>query len=317
MKLEKILEDVEILEKEIDLTVEVEDVFDDSRKVITNSLFIAHKGLFTDGHLYIEEAIKKGCNVIVCEDKEIYFKLKNVNKVLVKDGRKAKAEIAANYYLHPAKQLKMIGVTGSKGKTTSTFMIKNILDNAGIKTGLIGTIYTAIGDKVLLKNRLTTPDSIELQKILRIMVNEGVKVVVMEVSSQALKLDRVHKIKFDIALFTNIYKEHLNKNEHKDMREYLDEKLKLFKNADFGVINFDDFAREEFKKQIKNYYTFGIANKADFNATDINIRSTGVNFMTNINNRYSRITSKIPGSYTVFNALRKYCGYNKIRDKFR
>ena len=302
MNINALLKDVTILEKQIDEELDVVDISDNSKNIKEGFLFIAHQGFKVDGHDYINEAIKLGANIIVCENKEYYDKIKG-NKVLVEEGRKAKAIIARNYYLNPAKEMKIIGVTGTKGKTTSTFMIKSMLDQAGVKTGLIGTIYTVIGDKVIQKNERTTPDSIELQKILRIMANENVKYVVMEVSSQALKLDRVYGISFEVGLYTNIYKEHLNKNEHGSMMEYLNEKLKLFKNSKYAVINQDDFAREYVKKASKEYKTYGIANKADFNATDINIRSTGVDFITIIEKKVIRIATKIPGRYTVFNAL--------------
>ena len=309
MKIIDLIKDVEIIESDVNFEIDIADIFDNSKKVTENGCFIAHKGFVFDGHDYINEAIEKGAILIVCENKEVYGNLTNVNKVLVNDGRKAKAIIARNYYLNPAKELKIIGVTGTKGKTTTTFMIKSILDKSGVKTGLIGTICTAIGDKVIHTNERTTPDSLELQKILRIMVNENVKFVVMEVSSQALKLDRVYGIEFEISLYTNIYKEHLNKNEHANMTEYLNEKLKLFKNSKVSVVNEDDFGKEFVKNVSQKVITYGLANKSNYNATDINIKSTGVDFITLIEKKPVRISTKIPGRHSVFNALRinSYC----------
>lgn len=312
MKIKEMLQGVDIVKSDIiDEEQDIINITDYSKEINEGFAFIANAGYDFDGNDFIEEAEKLGAKLIVCENEEKYNTVKT-NKVLVKEGRKAKAIIAKNFYLDPQKELTLIGVTGTKGKTTTTFMIKNILDKANIPTGVIGTIAIMIGDKTIMKSVNTTPDSIELQRTLRIMVNEGIRYVIMEVSSQALKLDRVYGFTFDYAIFTNIYKEHLSKKEHANMKEYLQAKLKLFENAKFGVINEDDFAREYFKKLTPEHLTYGIANKSDFNATDINIRSTGVDFITIIDKKAVRINTKIPGRYTVYNALAAIAVTNKI-----
>ncbi len=231
----------------------------DSRKAETGSLFVCIKGYQTDGHDYIEEAVKRGVVAVVVQE-NIFFKeqrlfslqhtqlLKQITVIAVPDTRIALAEIAAAFYCYPAKEMQIVGVTGTKGKTTTTYMIREGLKRAGHKTGLIGTVEVdADGVKTeRFKSEIhTTPESLELQQYLREMADAGCDSVVMEVSSQALKLHRVEGIHFAIAVFTNLGEDHIGPGEHADMQEYLACKRKLFMQTELAVGNQNDIHLEE------------------------------------------------------------------------
>ena len=237
MLLQYLLEDFE--EKEIigNSDVKINKIEYDSKKIEDGDLFVAISGLKEDGHDYIEEAIKKGASSIVVKENYDVPEVQNVTYVKVKDTRIALAKLAAKYYDNPASKLKMIGITGTKGKTTTAYMIRDILLASGKKTGMIGTIYNTYGDKKIEAIR-TSPESLDLQKLLKDMVDADMEYVVMEVSSHALDLNRVYGIHFIIGVFTNLSQEHLD--YHKTMENYLNAKAKLFENSDFAIINSDD-----------------------------------------------------------------------------
>jgi len=219
------------------------------------------------------------------------------------------AIVASNFYGNPASKLKLIGVTGTKGKTTVTFMIKAILDKVGIKTGLIGTVANYIGDKNLGESVRTTPDSIELQRLLRQMVEEKVEVVVMEVSSLSLKQHRVDTLKFDVGMFTNFSRDHISDKEHPTMEDYFDSKLKLFNMSKVGYINVDDFNVAKIKNidlpcEIK---TYGVDNMAGLVAKDITVTNSTVDFKVKIGTRNERVKVGIPGRFSVYNSLAAIC----------
>ena len=201
--------------------------------------------------------------------------------------------------------MQLIGITGTKGKTTTTFMIKSILERQGIKTGLIGTIATYIGDKKLEDSDRTTPDSIKLQSYFAQMVEAGCKACVMEVSSQSLKLHRVDGCDFNIGVFTNFSEDHISEKEHSDMEDYFNSKVKLFNMCPLGFINIDDINTIKVPSLAPNctVKTYGIDNECDMLAKDITITNSYVDFKVKLNGKNERIKTDIPGRFSVYNSL--------------
>lgn len=301
MLLQYLLEDFE--EKEIigNSDVKINKIEYDSKKIESGDLFVAISGLKEDGHDYIEEAIKKGASSIVVKESYEVPENQNVTYVKVKDTRIALAKLAAKYYDNPASKLKMIGITGTKGKTTTAYMIRDILLVSGKKTGMIGTIYNTYGDKKIEAIR-TSPESLDLQKLLKDMVDADMEYVVMEVSSHALDLDRVYGIHFIIGVFTNLSQEHLD--YHKTMENYLNAKAKLFENSDFAIINSDDIYTPRLERMIKcKTAKYGLDNEANITAVDVRVNNNYVDFKMYINKMLQTVTINIPGRYTVYNAL--------------
>ena len=301
MLLQYLLEDFE--EKEIigNSDVKINKIEYDSKKIEDGDLFVAISGLKEDGHDYIEEAIKKGASSIVVKENYDVPEVQNVTYVKVKDTRIALAKLAAKYYDNPASKLKMIGITGTKGKTTTAYMIRDILLASGKKTGMIGTIYNTYGDKKIEAIR-TSPESLDLQKLLKDMVDADMEYVVMEVSSHALDLNRVYGIHFIIGVFTNLSQEHLD--YHKTMENYLNAKAKLFENSDFAIINSDDIYTPKLERMIKcKIAKYGLDNEANITAVDVRVNNNYVDFKMYINKMLQTVTINIPGRYTVYNAL--------------
>ena len=208
----------------------------DSRKVEENDIFVCIKGFATDGHKYINKAIENGAKVIIIQD-DVKIQNENIIVIKVSDTRKTLACIGANYYNNPSKKMKVIGVTGTNGKTTTTFMIKDILEAAGKKVGLVGTIANYIGKEKIHTER-TTPESLELQELFSEMVEKGVEYCIMEVSSHSLELDRVYGIQFEGGIFTNLTRDHLD--FHKTFENYYKAKFKLFERSRIKLVNIDD-----------------------------------------------------------------------------
>ena len=233
---------------------------------------------------------------------------------MTKDTRKALAICSCNFYDNPSRKFKLIGVTGTKGKTTTTFMIKSILEKAGYKVGLIGTIATYINGKMISESSRTTPESIELQRTFSKMVEQGVEYVVMEVSSQSLKYHRVEGCQFDIVLFTNFSEDHISEKEHPNMQDYFESKLKLFKMCDNGIINVDDIQVSKVPKLFpdSNIMTYGIDNYCEVLAKDITITNSYVDFRVKISDRNERVKVCIPGRFSVYNSLAAICVAKKI-----
>ena len=237
----------------------------DSRKVAPGSLFVAVRGYNTDGHQYIRKAVENGAAAILAEEDGDW----GVPVAVCPDTRRGLAEVGAQFYGNPAEKLKIIGVTGTNGKTTTTYLIKQVLDLLGYKTGLIGTNQNIIGEKAVPAAR-TTPESLDLQEMLHDMVEAGVSHVVMEVSSHSLALSRTHGIKFHEAVFTNLTQDHLD--FHETMENYMACKALLFSQARHGVINIDDPFGEEMKKRAScPVMTYGIENKADIRGKNIRL----------------------------------------------
>ena len=296
---------VEEIEKETkgNLNIEINKIEYDSNKIEKGDLFVAIKGYKQDGHDYINEAIQNGAAAVVIEKTEA-SKVQvpeEVSLIVTENTRKTLAELAAKFYNYPAIKLRIIGVTGTKGKTTTAYMIRDIMLAAGKKIGMIGTIYNTYADKKIESYR-TSPESLELQKLLRDMVDAGMEYVVMEVSSHALELFRVHGIKFELGVFTNLAREHLD--FHGDMENYLSAKAKIFDQSIFGVINADDIYTPKLLKKVKcKYVKYGLDNEANISATDIRINNNYVDFKMYINKQLQTITVPIPGKYTVYNAI--------------
>ena len=238
MELKKILVGLEGIKAKGSVDLEIKGIEKNSKEVKEGYMFVAIKGFSVDGHKFIAGAIENGATAVMVEegcDLKALNIPENVTILMVPDTRKALAICSSNFYGNPSAQLKLIGVTGTKGKTTTTFMIKEILEKAGKKVGLIGTIATYINGKRIKDSDRTTPESLELQQTFRQMVDEGVEVCVMEVSSQSLKLHRVDGCQFNIVLFTNFSEDHISEKEHPTMEDYFNSKLKLFEMCKTGI----------------------------------------------------------------------------------
>ena len=282
----------------------VTSIENDSRKVSAGSLFFCIRGAVTDGHKYAQDVAAKGAAVIVAEEKVDVPE--NVTVVLTPDSRRAMALIACAWYDHPSRKLRMIGVTGTKGKTTTTYMIRSILEGAGIRTGLIGTIDTIIGDEVIPSEH-TTPESVTVQEYLDRMVKAGITVCVMEVSSQALMLDRTAGIDFELGIFTNIEPDHIGPAEHESFEDYLACKARLFKQCGTGILNYDDpHLSQILEGHTCEVETFGFGEGADLRALDEKL-VTGKGWL-GISYRLEgllnmEVTVDIPGRFSVYNSM--------------
>lgn len=299
MKLKDILNSVTVAELHADLSTECSSLCYDSRKASTGSVFFAICGFETDGHLYIPSAIERGAAVIVCERKPEL----DVPYVLVSDCRYALAIASCNYFGNPSDQMIVIGLTGTNGKTTSSYLIKHILEKVcGDKVGLIGTNGNMIGDTVLHSDR-TTPESYELQKLFREMLDAGCKYVVMEVSSHSLKLSRVAGIHFASSTFTNLTQDHLD--FHKTMDDYAASKRSLFSVSDAACVNLDDeWSRYMLKGCPVKTLTYSLdCESADLYAGSVKCTSKGVSFRLHYLNREYDASLQIPGLFSVHNAL--------------
>lgn len=295
MKLSDILDGVEILNTYDD--TEVIDVAQDSRLVKEGTLFVCVKGAAFDGHTVAKEMLDKGaCAVVVERD------LGLDKQILVKNSRASFSPICANFYGNPAKRLKLIGLTGTNGKTTTTFLIKQILENVGKKVGLIGTVQNMICDEVY-PAKYTTPDPYELQKLFKMMVDAGCEYCVMEVSSQALAQGRVNGLHFEIGAFTNLTQDHLD--YHKTWENYFNSKRILFENCDIAVTNADDENGLKIVDGLnfKKLVTYAVdTNHASFIAKNVSFKSNGVEYEL-VGDTIGRCSCPIPGRFSVYNSL--------------
>lgn len=288
-----------------EITQEVSGFTSDSRKVEKDTLFICIKGANFDGHDAINEVIEKGAKAILVE-KEVEVSDPEVAVLQVEDSRYAMAFIAANFYGNPANQLKVIGITGTKGKTTTTYLVKSILEHAGHKVGLIGTIEAIIGDEHIPANN-TTPESTLIQEYFRKMVDAGCDTVVMEVSSQGLMMHRTQGFTFEMGIFTNIEPDHIGPNEHKDFADYMQCKGRLFKQCKVGIVNGDDPHYQDVTAgHTCKLETYGFGEKNDLRATDIRfVKDAGILGMSFAVQGLMDMKSHIntPGRFSVYNAL--------------
>lgn len=304
MKLTDLLESMEYTCLQGEVDVEISSLVYDSRKVQPGSVFVCICGAVVDGHSFAPQVIEKGASVLVVE-KEVTAP-EGVTLIQVDNTRTALACLSAAYFGYPAKELVTIGVTGTKGKTTTTYMIRSILEHAGISTGLIGTIETIIGEEHIPAAN-TTPESYVVQETFRKMADFGCKVVVMEVSSQGLMLDRVGGFTFDYGLYTNLEPDHIGPNEHSSFEEYLQCKAKLFRQCKHGILNRDDKHMDEILQgHTCTVETYGFAKEADLRADGMQLLqkqgNLGVSFQTN--GKLTQIYELgIPGEFNVHNAL--------------
>lgn len=307
MKLSEVLKGIEEIEVRGDLEIDIPSIAYDSRKVENGGMFVAIVGFKTDGHNYIESAIQSGAKVIAMQEGAYDAGMipDGITVVFSKDTRKFLPMVACNFYGNPTRELKVVGVTGTKGKTTTTYMIKSILEHAGKKVGLIGTIANYVGDKCYESER-TSPESLDLQRMFREMVNNKCDVAVMEVSSHSLALDRVWGIDFDIGVFTNLTQDHLD--FHKTFDNYLAAKAKLFTMCKEGFVNCDDmYAKKLMDMATCPITTYGIDNNPFVSARDIIITNSYSDFKMPFNKVIQRIKVDIPGRFTVYNALAAIC----------
>ena len=289
----------------------VQNIRYDNRKIEQGDAFVCVKGFKVDGHSFIGDAIKKGAkSLIVQEDVSVE---EDITIIKVKDTRKALAIMSSNYFGNPKDKLKIIGITGTNGKTTSAFIIKSILEKAGFMTGLIGTIANYIGNKKVDAVR-TTPESYELHELFKNMVDAGVEYCVMEVSSHSLELDRVYGVQFEEGIFTNLTRDHLD--FHKTFENYYNAKFKLFERSNHSIINLDDpyganIVKDIEEREVKTKVsTFSIEKESDFKAFEIKSHSNGSEFKVNLES-IEEFSINIPGEYNIYNSLGCIiCAYN-------
>lgn len=299
--MEKLLNNIDYKLINGTLDANINNIVIDSRKADANSLFVCLVGSNVDGHDFLEMAYNNGCRNFLVE-KDICFRDANIIKV--NDTRKTLSKISQNFYNHPSNNLTTIAITGTKGKTTTAAMIKSIIEATGEKCGLIGTLGVYIGDKHF-KTMNTTPESLDIQYYFNEMVQKGCKYVVMEVSSQALKVGRVEGMTFDYGIFTNLSEDHIGENEHKDYNEYRECKSKLFQMCKVGILNKDD---KEYDKMIENatcdIKTFGMMKDSTYKVNAYNFLNEdgkiGMTFNVNGTYDYDVFT---PGKFSVYNAL--------------
>ncbi|MGN1116109.1 MAG: UDP-N-acetylmuramoyl-L-alanyl-D-glutamate--2,6-diaminopimelate ligase, partial [Candidatus Ornithomonoglobus sp.] len=281
--------------------IDISGIAYDSRKVSEGNVFVCIKGYETDGHKYAASAVKNGAAVIVAEDKIEA----DVPVIYVKDSRKTIAELACTFYGSPAEKLSLVGITGTNGKTTITYLVKSILEAAGKIVGVIGTNQNIIGDKVLLTKSTTptTPNALELQQLFTEMVYNGADYVVMEVSSHALELERVYGCEFAVGVFTNLTQDHLD--FHKTMENYLNAKAKLFGISKKGVVNFDDEGGKKIaaKGECADIMKVGLEDGCDLKAENIRFSSRGAEFDMIYKGVKYAAKIQIPGRFSVYNAI--------------
>ena len=304
MKLKELLKELNYQKVIGHLDQDIQQIDYDSRKVNEGSLFVCISGANVDGHRFIDSAIEKGARVIVVE-KEVEYK-ENVTYIHVSDSRYALALLSCAFFQHPSRQMTVIGLTGTKGKTTTSYMVQSILENAHQNVGIIGTIGSIVNGQ-FRETKNTTPESFELQKMMREMVDGGTQYCVMEVSSQALMLNRVAGIDFDYGIFTNLSPDHIGENEHHSFEHYMSCKKKLFQMCKVGLFNKDD---EHYEDMIEGatceIKTFSIQNSSDLRALQIQLfkekGNLGVRFQTEGVFQASFQTN-IPGNFSVYNSL--------------
>src|SRR4030095_16402099 len=295
----------------------VESIAYDSRRVQRNGLFVALRGEKTDGHEFIGQAIEKGASVIVTEREE---KNPRVTSLVVENARTALADLSANFYGHPARKLKLAAVTGTNGKTTTTFLIKHICEKAGLRCGLLGTVRYEIGDRVLPAVR-TTPESLDVQELLAQMVNAGCKAAAKEVSSHALAQDRVRGLEWDVAVFTNLTQDHLD--FHGTMESYFVSKPKLFaqlgsqkkKSKPVAIVNIDDRYGEQMLNKIDKrvaVVTCGMGVRADFRASNYRVEFSGTSYQLDARGKSYLVRVPLIGRFNVANSVAALAAANAL-----
>ncbi|MGI8431038.1 MAG: UDP-N-acetylmuramoyl-L-alanyl-D-glutamate--2,6-diaminopimelate ligase, partial [Chthoniobacterales bacterium] len=296
--------------REVDgpLEREIEGIYYDSRRVQKNGLYVAVRGAKVDGHKFTEQAIERGATALVVEQPEAHSR---ATTLVVDDSRRALADLAFVFHRKPALRLKMAGVTGTNGKTTTTFLLKHICESAGLRSGLIGTVRYQIGERILPATR-TTPESADLQELLAQMVGAGCKAAIMEVSSHAITQERIRGLEWNVALFTNLTQDHLD--FHRTMEDYFEAKTKLFtglaqqenKQDAVAVINLDDRYGEQLIQRLGEsvpVVTYGLGQRADFRASNYRTEFGGTSFQLDARGRSYLVRIPLIGRFNVLNAL--------------
>lgn len=298
MKLGELINGIEIISVNADTDMEIKGVCYDSRKAREGFIFVAVSGFKTDGHGFIPSAVSKGASVIVCEKTPQI----DIPYVLVPNCRKALALISRNFFGSPTDNMTVIGVTGTNGKTTTTYLIKHMLETKlGAKVGLVGTNGNMIGESFIHSDR-TTPESYELYELFSDMRDAGCTHVVMEVSSHSLVLDRVAGVHFDVGIYTNLTQDHLD--FHKDMDDYAEAKSKMFAVCSKGCFNADDAWMPKIRKNaVCDCLYYSISNKEGLYADNIELKPTGVSFTAHYEGQIADVSLAIPGRFSVYNAL--------------
>jgi UDP-N-acetylmuramoyl-L-alanyl-D-glutamate--2,6-diaminopimelate ligase len=295
----------------------VESIAYDSRRVQRNGLFVALRGEKTDGHQFIDQAIEKGASVIVTEREE---NNRRVTCLVVENTRTALADLSATFYGYPARRLKLAAVTGTNGKTTTTFLIKHICEKAGLRCGLIGTVRYEIGERVLPAIR-TTPESLDLQELLAQIVNAGCRAAAMEVSSHALAQDRTRGLEWNVAVFTNLTQDHLD--FHETMESYFDSKAKLFtqlgsqekKRKPVAIVNIDDRYGERLLNKIDKrvaIVTYGMGVRADFRASNYRVEFSGTSYQLDARGKSYLVRVPLIGRFNVANSVAALAAANAL-----
>jgi UDP-N-acetylmuramoyl-L-alanyl-D-glutamate--2,6-diaminopimelate ligase len=317
MQLKILAESIPVREVFGSLDREVDGIFYDSRRVQKNGLYVAVRGAHFDGHKFTEQAIERGASAIVVERPESHSR---ATSLVVADSRVALADLAFTFYQKPALRLKMAGVTGTNGKTTTTFLIKHICENAGLRSGLIGTVRYEIGERILPATR-TTPESLDLQELLAQMTGAGCKAAVMEVSSHALAQERTRGMEWDVAVFTNLTQDHLD--FHQTMANYFEAKARLFtgltsqpnKKEAKAVINMDDPHGEKLIARLGRdipVITYGMSARADFRASNYRAEFSGTSFQLDARGKIYLVRVPLIGRFNVSNAMAALAAANSL-----
>ena len=303
MILKEILKNLKNVKVFGDENIIVKDVFSDSKQLTKNSLFVSTSNTKEEKINEIMEAADKGAAAIVLEDEELIDKIpKEIVKVLVSKTNIAKAAIACNFFENPSTKMHVIGITGTKGKTMTAMLLREVLVLSGKKVGLITNLYNAINDKIISKEKKFL-DAIDLQRLLAEMVKEKQEYVIIEVPETSIKENKVLGCKFTNVIFTNLNSDSIILGDNQSLENYIENQKKIFKWSDLNVVNNDDFFADDIVELSKKAATYGVANKADYTAIDINCRSTRVDFLTFMEGKSQRIRINIPGRYMVYNAL--------------
>lgn len=319
MELTELLNSVNVIQVTGDVQrKDVASIEYDSRKVKSNSVFVAIKGFKTDGHKFIQNAINSGAIAVILEDDNALpdelFRHSGTVKILVSNSRDALAEVSVAFYKKPSGKLNVIGITGTNGKTTTSFYIKKILETAGYKTGLLGTIKNMIGEKEIT-SALTTPEANDLNKMLSEMVPQNVTHVVMEVSSHSLALNRVKGLHFSSAIYTNITSDHLD--FHGDFQNYFNSKKILFDELDspsFIIYNKDDEHSSEIIKESKaERLSFGIEDEADFKIEKVKYDLNGTMFQIKVDEKQFDVSTSLIGNFNAYNATAAFACCYKMK----
>ncbi|MEG1988328.1 MAG: UDP-N-acetylmuramoyl-L-alanyl-D-glutamate--2,6-diaminopimelate ligase, partial [Oscillibacter sp.] len=298
MKLKNLLRDIPVLAATADMEMEISGVSYDSRTTRPGDLFVAMTGFAVDGHAYMEAALAAGAAAVLCQR----LPAGDAPVIQVENSRRALALVGANFFGHPAESMTLLGVTGTNGKTTTTYLLKAVLEQAlGAKVGLIGTNQNMIGSEVLPTER-TTPESFELQRLFAQMQDAGCTHVVMETSSHALVLDRVYGVHYAVGVFTNLTQDHLD--FHHTMEAYCDAKALLFQRCDLGVYNADDpWAERLLKNASCQTFSYACRTKADLVAENVVLSAEGISFDAVTKDARTKIKVGIPGGFMVYNTL--------------